>query len=102
MSGTEGQGAPASDTSLNLGAPPPGHVYSVTIEPDEKDADRYIRLLRETLLFLLGFGIATASVVYCTHLLFGATSPEQKKWAMSVLWGSGGGLGGYLLGIKRK
>jgi hypothetical protein len=39
---------------IDLNTPPPGHQYSVSVEREETDGERRVRLFKEVILFLVG------------------------------------------------
>ena len=83
---------------IDLNAPPPNHKFSVSIEREESEGDRRVRLFKDVALFL----VAIAFVLLITWLCYSTlTSPsasaEDKKWAMSLLSAATGGIVGYLL-----
>jgi membrane associated rhomboid family serine protease len=77
---------------------PPEHRYSVNVTPAESDADRYVRLAKDFLLFLAAIAFVGLIVWICySTLVSPVVSAEEKKWAMSVLSGAVGGVIGYLV-----
>lgn len=85
-------------STIDLNHPPPNHTYSVAIERQETAAERHLRLFKELALFLaaLGFVVLIVSLCYAT-LTSAKASPEEQKWAMSVLSAATGGIIGYLI-----
>lgn len=83
---------------IDLNTLPPHHKYSVSIEREETVAELRVRLFKDVTLFMtaLGFVILIISLCYLT-LASNTASPEEKKWAMSVLSAAAGGIIGYLI-----
>jgi hypothetical protein len=85
-------------SSIDLNNPPPNHRFRVSVEREETEAERNVRLAKD-----LGvFELATVFVSAIYYLAFiTATSatamPDEKKWAMSVLSAGAAGLVGYLV-----
>ncbi len=42
--------------TLDLSAPPQNHAYTVSLSPEEKDSDRFVRLAKEIILVVLASG----------------------------------------------
>lgn len=42
--------------TLDLSAPPQNHTYTVSLSPEEKDSDRFVRLAKEIILVVLASG----------------------------------------------
>lgn len=84
--------------SIDLNSPPPDHNYSIKVDPKETDGDRAVRLFKEVTLFLVAIGFVVLLAALCYGTLTSATTtPEEKKWAMSILSGAAGGIIGYLI-----
>lgn len=83
---------------IDLNQPPPNHTFKVSVDREETDGERRVRLFKDVALFVvaLGFVIMIAGLCYST-LLSAAADAEEKKWAMSILSGITGGLIGYLI-----
>lgn len=83
---------------IDLNAPPPNHKFKVSVEREETEGERGVRLFKDVALFVvaLGFVVAIASLCYTT-LSSTDASAEEKKWAMSLLTGAMGGIVGYLV-----
>lgn len=83
---------------IDLNQPPPNHTFSVSVNREETDGERRVRLFKDLSLFVvaLGFVITIATLCYST-LLSASASAEEKKWAMSILSAATGGLSGYLI-----
>ncbi len=85
-------------STIDLDKPPPQHVYTVSVEPEESRAERYVRLFKDIALFLVAVGFVIAIAIICFRTLYEATSTsDEKKWAMSVLSAAAGGMVGYLI-----
>lgn len=85
-------------SSIDLNSPPPNHTYSVSIEREETDGERRVRLFKEVALFVVAIGFVGLIAWLCVRTLLSATAtPEEKKWAMSVISAATGGVIGYLL-----
>ena len=84
--------------SIDLNKPPPEHNYSIKVDPKETDGDRKVRLFKDVTLFLvaIGFVVLLAVLSYGT-LASNTATPEEKKWAMSIISGAAGGIIGYLI-----
>jgi len=84
--------------NIDLNSPPPNHKYSVSVEREETDGERQVRLFKDVSLFMvaIAFVVLIAWLCYST-LISSVASPEEKKWAMSVLSAATGGIVGYLV-----
>ncbi len=84
--------------NIDLNSPPPNHKYSVSVEREETDGERQVRLFKDVSLFMvaIAFVVLIAWLCYST-LISTVASPEEKKWAMSVLSAATGGIVGYLV-----
>ncbi len=83
---------------LDLNQPPPNHHFSVSVEREETDIERNVRLFKEVALFIVAIGFVVLMVWLCYSTLVSAnTSADEKKWAMSVLSAATGGIIGYLV-----
>ncbi|MES2830389.1 MAG: hypothetical protein V4695_00165 [Pseudomonadota bacterium] len=86
------------NNSIDLNSPPPDHNYSIKVDPKETDGDRAVRLFKDVALFLVAVGFVVLLAVLCYSTLSSATaSPDEKKWAMSIISGAAGGIIGYLV-----
>lgn len=84
--------------TLDFSNPPANHTFNVVVEPEEKDGERYVRLFKDVALFLVAIGFVVLIVILCYSTLVSTTAtPEEKKWAMSVLSAATGGIIGYLV-----
>ena len=87
-------------STIDLNAPPPDHVFSISVERQESTAERNVRLFKEVLLFLVAICFVVAIAIVCFRTVWsGTASADEKKWAMSVLSAAAGGIVGYL--VKR-
>lgn len=85
-------------STIDLDTPPPNHKYSVSVEREETDGERRVRLFKDVALFVVAIAFVGLIVSLCYGTLVSATAPaEEKKWAMSVLSAATGGIIGYLL-----
>ncbi|CAD6878593.1 hypothetical protein [Methylomonas albis] len=83
---------------IDLNNPPPNHTFSVSVDRQETDAERNVRLFKDLALFIVALGFVVLIVWLCyATLVATTTSAEEKKWAMSVLSAATGGIIGYLL-----
>jgi hypothetical protein len=84
--------------TIDLDSPPPNHQYNVSIVREETAGERQVRLFKEVVLFLVAVGFVILVVWVCYNTLASSVaSPEEKKWAMSVLSAATGGVIGYLV-----
>jgi hypothetical protein len=85
-------------STLDLSNPPPDHSYKVSVERAETSEERYVRLGKDVVLFVvaIGFVVLIAWICYST-LISQTASVDEKKWAMSVLSAATGGIIGYLV-----
>lgn len=85
-------------STIDLNSPPPNHKFSVSVDREETASERGVRLFKDVVLFLVAVGFVLLIVWLCTTTLTAAsTSPEEKKWAMSILSAAAGGIIGYLV-----
>ncbi|CAG7857557.1 hypothetical protein MCAMS1_02426 [biofilm metagenome] len=85
-------------SSIDLNSPPPGHKFNISVEPDETDGERKVRLFKDVALFVVAIIFVSLIVGYCFLTLVSAdASPDSKRWAQSVLSASAGGILGYLI-----
>ncbi|MDT4288214.1 hypothetical protein RO575_01465 [Methylomonas sp. MO1] len=71
---------------IDLNNPPPNHTFSVSVERQETDAERNVRLFKDLALFVVALGFVVLIVWLCyATLVATTTSAEEKKWAMSIL-----------------
>ncbi|WP_445366407.1 hypothetical protein ACH5Y9_13360 [Methylomonas sp. BW4-1] len=83
---------------IDLNNPPPNHTFSVSVDRQETDAERNVRLFKDLALFVVALGFVVLIVWLCyATLVATTTSAEEKQWAMSILSAATGGIIGYLL-----
>lgn len=84
--------------TLDLSAPPQNHTYTVSLSPEEKDSDRFVRLAKEIILVVLASGFVMLVGWICVQTPFSTqATADEKKWAMSTITAISGGLVGYLI-----
>jgi hypothetical protein len=85
-------------SSVDLNNLPPNHRFRVSVEREETSEERYVRLTKDLGIFVLAavFVSAIYWLAFVTATSATAT-PEEKKWAMSVLSAGAAGLVGYLV-----
>ncbi|GKS87430.1 hypothetical protein AVMA1855_24780 [Acidovorax sp. SUPP1855] len=85
-------------STIDLNSPPPKHKFSVSVEREETDGERRVRLFKDVALFVVAIGFVVLLVVLCYSTVSSSNATaEEKKWAMSVLSAATGGIIGYLL-----
>ncbi len=85
-------------SSIDLNNPPPNHKFSVSVEREETDGERRVRLFKDIALFVAALAFVMLIAWLCYSTLTSATAgPEEKKWAMSILSAAAGGIIGYLI-----
>jgi hypothetical protein len=85
-------------TRFDFDDPPPTHQFSIRYDPVETTGERTVRLAKEFLVFLLAAGfVSTIFYLAFVTVTNPSSSPEEKKWAMSVLSAGAAGLVGYLV-----
>jgi hypothetical protein len=83
---------------IDLNNPPPNYRYKVSVDRNETPAERGVRLVKDLVVFLLAVLFVVAINWLCYNAITSPTaSGEEKKWAMSILSASAGGLVGYLV-----
>ncbi len=83
-------------SQIDLGKPTPG--YKVSVTPEESSGDRYVRLFKDVVVFMLAVIFVAIITWVCVSTLNSATATgEEKKWAMSILSLAAGGLIGFLV-----
>jgi hypothetical protein len=83
---------------IDLNNPPPKHTFNVSVDREETDGERWVRLFKDVALFVVALGFVILIVWLCYAALVSASaSAEEKKWAMSVLSAATGGIIGYLI-----
>ncbi|NKC14978.1 MAG: hypothetical protein GKR94_23155 [Gammaproteobacteria bacterium] len=85
-------------SQIDLNSPPAGHNYSVSIDREETNNEMHVRLFKEIVIFIVAIAFVVIIAWICLSTLQDAHStPEAKKWAMSILSAATGGILGYLL-----
>lgn len=85
-------------SSIDLNSPPPNHKFSVSIDREETEGERRVRLFKDVALFVVAIGFVVLIVMLCYSTLSSATATaDEKKWAMSVISAAAGGIIGYLV-----
>jgi hypothetical protein len=85
-------------STIDLSAPPPNHKFKVSVEREETADERGVRLFKDVALFVVAIAFVMLMTWLCTSTLTSASAtPEEKKWAMSVLSAATGGIIGYLV-----
>lgn len=85
-------------SQLDLSNPPARHKFSVSLEAEETDGERRVRLFKDVVLFLVAVGFVLLIVWLCYSTLSSSTATvDEKKWAMSILSAATGGIVGYLV-----
>lgn len=85
-------------SQIDLNSPPPNHKFSVSVEREETDGERRVRLGKDVALFAVAIGFVMLIVWLCYSTLVSPTATaDEKKWAMSVLSAATGGIIGYLV-----
>jgi hypothetical protein len=85
-------------SSIDLNSPPPGHEFNVSVERVETDGERYVRLFKDVVQFVMALVFVSLIVRLCFHTLDSAdSSPDAKRYAQSLLSAATGGLIGYLI-----
>jgi len=78
--------------------PPPNHRFTVKVERDETEGERFVRLAKDLVVFSLAAGFVVVIACLCVStVLNSASGLEEKKWAMSILSAATGGMVGYLV-----
>jgi hypothetical protein len=85
-------------STLDLDNPPPNHHYRIAVEREETSGERQVRLIKDLALFAVALGFVVLIAWLCVQTVISPTaSPDEKKWAMSVLSAATGGVIGYLI-----
>lgn len=85
-------------SSIDFTKPPANHSWNVKLDRDETDWERGVRLFKDVVLFLFALGFVFLVGMLCYSTLISPTaSPDEKKWAMSIIAATAGGLVGYLI-----
>ncbi len=83
---------------FDLSAPPANHTYKASVEREEYPSERFVRLFKELVVFLCAITlVAVIAWLCCRALLSSTTTPDEQKWAMSILSAMVGGIVGYLV-----
>jgi hypothetical protein len=83
---------------VDFNNPPAHHKLTASVEREETPSERNVRLFKDVALFLVAIGFVVLIALLCYNTLISETSTaDGKKWAMSVLSASTGGLIGYLV-----
>ncbi|TAN47201.1 MAG: hypothetical protein EPN21_18170 [Methylococcaceae bacterium] len=83
---------------IDLNQPPPNHTFSISVDREETEGERRVRLFKDVALFVVALGFVMLIVWLCySTLVSNAATPEEKKWAMPVLSAATGGIIGYLV-----
>lgn len=56
-------------STINLDKPPPHHVYTVALEPEEHPAERGVRLFKDIALFLVAIAFVVTIAIICVRTL---------------------------------
>lgn len=85
-------------TTIDLNTAPPGHTYSASVKPEEREKDAWARIIKDMILFLCSIVFVGALAWFCYETMRSTTaSADEKKWAMSFFSAAAGGLIGYLV-----
>ena len=85
-------------SSIDLNSPPPNHKFSVSIDREETEGERRVRLFKDVALFVVALAFVVLIAWLCVSTLLSiAATAEEKKWAMSVISAAAGGVIGYLV-----
>lgn len=84
---------------IDLSEPADGHKMDVKITPIESVGERRIRLVKDVVVFSLAVIACAAIVIYASYTAAfdGSAGEGTKRWAMSIVSASAGGLLGFLL-----
>ena len=87
-------------STIDLNNPPPNHQFNVSVEREETKSEHALRLFKDLVFFLVAIGFVLVIGWLCVQTIIDpAATPEEQKWAMSVLSAATGGIIGYL--VKR-
>ncbi len=85
-------------STIDLNSPPPNHKFSVSVEREETEGERKVRLFKDVSLFVVAVVFVSLVVWLCFSTLTSTSAAaEEKKWAMSILSAATGGIVGYLV-----
>jgi hypothetical protein len=86
------------NSDINVNNPYPNHNFQFKLQPNEHYADKFVRLLKDLLLFVVAIGFVSLVILICYDTLTSpSTGSEEKKWAMAIISGAASGVIGYLL-----
>lgn len=85
-------------SNIDLDNPPANYHFNFSLKKDETVAERNVRLIKDLGVFLLA-AVFVAGIYWLAYntVTSATASPEEKKWAMSVLSAGAAGLVGYLV-----
>jgi hypothetical protein len=66
-------------STLDLNSPPPGHKYSVAIDPEETPWERALRLFKDVALFLFAIAVVATILLVCYHTVTSTTAAADEK-----------------------
>ena len=85
-------------STIDLNQPPPNHKYKVSVEREETNAERTVRLGKDVALFVTALIFVGIIGWICVETLQSPrASADEKKWAMSILSAAAGAVVGYLV-----
>ena len=79
---------------VEIGRLPGGH--DITVKPSEREDERRVRLNKELTVFRVGLAMLLAVFALSLYLLLAAPTPDDRRWAQSVVSALVGGVLGYL------
>lgn len=83
---------------VDLNAPPENHTVKVSVQPDEKSGDVWVRNIKDLVLFFVAIAFVGVILWLCLEAIRSTTSSQdEKRWAQSVLSAATGGIIGYLV-----
>jgi hypothetical protein len=72
---------------------------SITSAQEENPHDACIRRIKDIVLFVIATLFIVAAFIFCGYMLFSSSStPDDKKWSMTIASGIISALLGYLTG----
>jgi hypothetical protein len=84
--------------TIDFDKPPPDHSFKISLEREETRAERGVRLFKDLALFVCALAFVAIIAGLCVATLVSPTAQaDEKKWAMSVLAATAGGVIGYLV-----
>ncbi len=85
-------------TSIDLTNPPRNHNYAFSVEREETPGERRVRLFKDVALFVVALIFVAVMSVLCIFTVTSSTAtPDDKKWATSLLSAATAGIVGYLV-----